>query len=83
MYAGVLPSMASASLPSATTSVRPLSLRKAITDGEFSTTPAPSRKIRVLAVPRSIAIFTRLRNFIAAGLKNADEDHRIFLPGLG
>jgi hypothetical protein len=45
--------------------------------------PAPSRKIRVLAVPRSIAIFTRLRKFIAADLKNADEDHRIFLPGLG
>ena len=53
---GVLPNIALASVPTATTvfDALPSPVRRATTDGSFRTTPLPLAYTRVLAVPRSI-----------------------------
>ena len=53
---GVLPNIALASVPTATTVLDglPFSFLRATTDGSFKTTPLPLAYTRVLAVPRSI-----------------------------
>ena len=56
MVPGVLPSIAFASAPTATTVFvgLPFSLRSATTEGSLRTTPLPLAYTSVLAVPRSI-----------------------------
>src|SRR4051812_2523068 len=56
MFDGVRPSISFASLPTASTFFWPLPVRcTATTDGSFETMPLPLTKVRVVAVPRSIA----------------------------
>ena len=56
IFPGVRPSISLASLPTARTFFVPLPERcTATTDGSLETIPLPRTKVRVLAVPRSMA----------------------------